>query len=142
MAVQVEDGRDRAGVLQSQHDGAAGPGAEGRGGVDGEARGPRPAGVGRAERDIEPQGAFQVERLRQAIRRERLGRRQRRALQPAGNRQAPDLLRLLTVVEQESGRCGRIHEGIGARAGASTRAPLRAGNGSAGWPSRAMIWTS
>ena len=40
-----------------------------------------------------------------------------RAARACLNREAPDLARLLAVMQQEWGRCGCIHKGVGAGAG-------------------------
>src|SRR3954447_5118428 len=98
VAVEMEDGGDGCGVLERQHDGAAGLGAKGGGGGRREICGPYPPGVGCPERDIESQGASQIEPVGQVIRREWQERRQRRTpLKLAGDHQAADLARLLAV---------------------------------------------
>ena len=73
--MQVEDRREVAAIGQGQDDGAAGPGAEGGRRRRDEIRRAYPIGSRSAERQLKAQRAFKVGLGRQAVGRQRSGRR-------------------------------------------------------------------
>ncbi len=103
MAVEVEHGGDGGAVGQGQHHDAAGLGAEGGRGGCAEAGRRHPVAWRPAERQIDPDGALEVELLGQAVGGQRRGRRKRGARIDGSLEIASvaDRAGLLAVMEQD-----------------------------------------
>ena len=102
MAVQLEHGREPAGVLEGQHDGAAGLGAEGGMAETEKFAGRVQPASGAPSATSNRRAPLQVELLGQVVGGQRLGGSSgARRIELARYREAPDRARLLAVMQQE-----------------------------------------